>query len=459
MILNFFVDLFIFIITLGILIMVHEYGHFLAARFFKIKIEQVSIGFGPVLWNWKDTNGTKYVISAFLVGGYIKLFDKKTQQISSNCQFNDSFYPKYIWKRSIIVLAGPIFNFIFSILLYIIIFTVGTPIYRPIINYILPNSVIDQSKILIGSEIKFINNVQVTDWESVRLMIFNNINQKSMIITVNLVHDNKVNYKKCIVHLPYNWFNQPIIATTDPIIALGIFPNIVYVKSNIIEKECLFLDKQNDLQIGDKILLINSKPIYNWKSFMRMIEHNQSKIFNLLIERNNNLLYLNCSLYKKNYFNNTDKYKNINLFLETFMIKAEQKPETYRYGLPTAILKAFNKTWNFICFTIKMLAQLFFGDIKIANLHGPIAIAKEAGQSAHSGLIYYLMFLSIVSINLGIMNLLPFPVLDGGQLFFILLEKVKGSAISQKIQDFINIISFIILICITFLTLYNDITT
>lgn len=458
MILHIILDFIVFIVTVGILITVHECGHFLAARFFKIKIEQFSIGFGPVLWSWIGSDGTKYIISVFLIGGYVKLLDQSVKEVYLSQESNDFLNFKSVWRRSIIVLAGPFFNFIFSVLLYTVIFIIGIPIYKPIIHYILPNSIIAQNNILTGSEIKLINNIPVNDWESVRLKILHNINKACITITTKLNH-NQIMHENYVVRLPDNWLNQSIIDTKDPIIALGMLPNAIYVRSIILKKDSFFFDKQNFLQIGDKILLINSNPIYNWESFIQMIKNSSKKKFDMTIERHKKLLHLNCSVYESNinYIINTNK--NMNLFLATLAMKSEQNLEIKRYGLFTAVVKACQKTWMIISIITKTLGQVFQGNIKIADLHGPIAIAKGAEQSIRSGYIYYLMFLAIVSINLGIINLLPIPMLDGGQLFLLLSEKIKGSSVSQKTQNFIYMISIIILIFISFLALYNDIIT
>lgn len=457
MILHNFLNIVVFIITLGILIIVHEYGHFLAARFFKVKVDQFSIGFGPVLWSWYSKRGTRYVISAVLIGGYVKFVDKKAEHINSNFHFDDSLCSKSIWKRGIIVVAGPVFNFIFSILLYTLIFIIGTPICKPIINYILPNSIMDQHEVSIGSEIESVNNVKVNDWESLRSNIYNNFDKKKIIIIINLFKEDKMDHKGYVVYLSNDWLHQSMINTIDPATALGIFPNVVYVESIVTKKEQLFFDKQADLKIGDKILLINSKPIYDWKSFVQMFKNYSEKTFSMTIERDKHLLFLHCKLYKKNFVDFTDKYKNIDLFLNTLVIKIIQVSEIQRCGFFSAIIKSFYKTWHLICFIVNALVQLFLGNIKIDNLHGPIAIAKEASQAASFGFLYYLAFLAIISINLGIINLLPLPILDGGQILFLLLEKLKGNSISQKTQNFVYVISLIILMLITLIALYNDI--
>lgn len=465
MVLNFFLNLMIFILTLGMLILIHEYGHFLAARLLKIKVEQFSIGFGPVLWRWIGKEGTIYVISAILIGGYVKLYDKndieethsKKEFVKKNFENNE-----YIWKRSIIIISGPVFNFMFSIFLYIIVFVIGIPVYKPIINYILPNSIIDKSTISTKSEIRLIDNNQVFDWESVRTKILDNIYNEYITITTieNIENTNLLahTYKKhTVVQLPKNWLNHSVIDTTDPIIALGIFPNFICVKSVVQEKKDFLFNEQDKFRIGDKILSINFELIYNWNSFVQVIKNNLESKFNIVIERNKDLVYLNCSLYKSNFKNSQEMQRCMECFLNSVVIEKEQNPEICKFKLFSAIKKSLDKTNSVIHFVVNTIIHLILGDIKITTLHGPISIAKGSIQSIQSGLVYYFMFLAAISINLGIMNLLPLPILDGGQLFFLFFEGLTRRPVSKKIQSFIYYISVMTLVLITFVALYNDI--
>lgn len=457
MLLHIFFNTIVFVSTLGILIIVHECGHFLVARFFEVKVERFSIGFGPVLWSKKDSNGTEYTISAILLGGYVKLMDTAIQKTNQYCDFNNSFYHKCFWKKSLIIIAGPMFNFVFSILLYVIVFVLGVSSYKPIINYIIPNSIIEQSDLSIGSRIQSINAVQVDDWESVRLQILNHINKTKIIISTEVVDNDNIISKQNIIYLPVNWFYQSDLNFKDPITALGILPNFLYVSSVISEKRLYFFNQQDHLKINDKILLINGQSIYNWKSFIQIIKDNLNKKFSMVIERDKNILKLDCSLIENCFINSTDFQKNINLFSDTVVMKSVLTLENHRYGLYEAISKSFNKVWNYMCFIMCTLLKLITGDIKIINLHGPIAIAKIAGQTIQHGIVYYFIFLAIISINLGVINLLPFPILDGGQLLLLLIEKIQGYSILPKTRNFIYMISVIILVIIIFITVYNDI--
>ncbi|CAD83349.1 membrane-associated Zn-dependent protease [Candidatus Blochmanniella floridana] len=461
MVLDYFWNIVFFILTISLLITVHECGHFLAARFFGVKVEKFSIGFGPIVWSWQaNKDSTEYIISIIPLGGYVKLLDKSS--ISSDSESyhtrNDSFHSKDSWKRGIIIAMGPIFNIIFSIILYTLVFMIGVPVYKPIINYIFPNSIVEKINIPVGSEIKSINGIKTVDWESVRLNILHNINKEKIVISTICVNNDEIYEKSYVIPLSINWLDKSIIKTQDPIIALGVLPCIFRATLNASEIKLHPVSEQDTLQINDKILLINKLPIYNWQSLIQIVKNNSGQSCQLVVERDKHLLYLNVVLID-NYEVDSGKFlKNINFFLAPDIVCKSIKPVIRTDELFTAILKACNKTIDLFIFTVNALFQLVSGNVRITNLHGPIAIAQGAGKSIHSGINYYLMFLAVVSINLGLINLFPIPILDGGQLCFLLIEKIKGSPLSKKIQNFSYIISFAILILIMVLTTYNDIT-
>lgn len=455
---HFFWNLIAFILALGILITVHEYGHFIAARVLKVKVERFSIGFGPILWSRRDSKNTEYAISAVLLGGYVKLYNTQEEQsISCNKENNNAFNCQHIWKKSIIVASGPIFNLIFSILSYVIIFIIGIPAYKPIIHSVIPNSIIAQSGIQSGVEITSINNIQTHDWDSVRLEIFNSIGKEKIIISTTSINDTYIN-KTYIINLSRNWFNNST-NTPDPIITLGILPFNTKVVPILSEVKPNSSAEQAGLKIGDKIISIDGQLIRHWESVITVFKNNPEKNFKISVERANKTLNLNLIPNKKNLIH-SDKIEDI-IGVFPKIINDNTPAEYYtihQYSLYTAILQAFKKTWTLMCLTTNTLFKLIAGDIRITHLGGPIAIAKGAGESAQSGLIYYLIFLSLISINLGIVNLLPFPTLDGGHLFFFIIEKIKGKAISKKIQNFGYIIGSIMLIITMCLALFNDIS-
>ncbi|URJ25622.1 sigma E protease regulator RseP [Blochmannia endosymbiont of Camponotus sp.] len=454
MLLHFFWNLTTFILALSVLITVHEYGHFVAARFLKVKVERFSIGFGPVLWSWRDSNDTEYVISVVLFGGYVKLFNTQKKIASCNEEYNNSFDCKRIWKKSVIVVSGPIFNFLFAIVLYTLVFMIGVPIYKPIIHSVIPNSIVAQSNIPSGVEIKSINNILTRDWDAVRLEILNSIGKEKIVISATPI--NNTHIQTYIINLSHNWFNKST-NNKDPIITLGILPFNTHVLPILSRIQPDSAAQRAGLKIGDKIISIDDQLIHNWESFITIIKNNPEKTFKIIVERKNKILNFSLTPNKKHLipFDKTEGV--IGVFPKIICIPTKHHT-IHQYGLYLAILEACEKTWKLICLTTNTLFKLITGDVGITHLSGPIAIAQGAGASAQSGVIYYLMFLSLISINLGIINLLPFPTLDGGHLFFFMIEKIKGKSISKETQSFGYIIGSIILTLIMCLSIFNDIS-
>lgn len=454
MLLNFLWTFIIFFVALGMLITVHECGHFLTARFFGIKVERVSIGFGPILWKWYDSNNTKYVVSMILVGGYVKLFNTDVHRVIGSCE-EDAFDKKDIWKRVIVIVSGSIFNFIFSFLLYVLIYSISAPICKPMINNIIPNSIIAQAQVPSGIEIVSVNNVHTHNWEEVRFQILNSIEKERIIFSTKSI-DNR-NFHTYIVPFSKNLFNT-YLKTQDPIVALGIFPDNFEISLILAKIKPNSIAESSGLKIGDKILKINDQPMFDWKSFIEYIKNNPEKNYMISVERQRKILYCHMILDRKILVDSNILIEEIIGIFPKIIIHSKKYYTVCYRELNNIICQACNKVWELIYLTVNTLIKCISGDVKATNVGGFIAIAQGARDAAHFGFIYYLMFLSIISVNLGIINLLPLPMLDGGHLFFLVLEKIKGKPVSQKIQDFGNGIGFFLLMLIMCLAFFNDLS-
>lgn len=450
--LHFLWNLITFIIALGILITIHEFGHFLAARFFGVKVERFSIGFGPALWKWRDSNNTEYIISIILLGGYVKLFNTQSCVIHDDTE--NAFNKKNILQRMIIISSGSIFNFFFATLLYILIYVIGIPEHKPIIHAVVPDSIIAHAGIPAGVEIKSVNNVPTLDWDAVRVQILNNIGNEKLIISTTSLQD--ILLHKYVVCLSKCWFNT-CINIKDPVLMLGILPDNAIIVPIIAVIQPNSIAEHSTLKIGDKILAVNDQSIYDWDTFTTYIKNNAGKIFKISVERQKEILHIYTVPEKKHLIYSNVLEEVIGIFPE-IAIFPKKNYIIHKYELHHAIFQACNKTWELIRLTMHALIKIIFGDIKITYIGGPISIAKGAGAAATAGLIYYLMFLAVISINLGIVNLLPLPYLDGGYLLFVILEKINGKFIPKKIQNFGYVIGLFLLILIIFFAFFNDIS-
>lgn len=447
--LNIFYSFFIFILTLGILITVHEFGHFLSARLCGVYVKTFSIGFGKKIISYKDKKNTEFVISAIPLGGYVKMMNKKNlQKENTSYLFNQCFENKNFLQKFLIIISGPLANFLLAIFIYFIIFMKGTFNIKPIINYVNYNSIIWKANIEPGLEIKSIDNYNTSDWEEVRMQLLTKIGKKKVYIEL-YDHNNKSTIKK-IINLE-TLSSEEKILQKDPITAIGI--DIEKKKIGILinkVKENSIAQKYG-IQPGDIILKINQTIIDNWENFLLYIKNNINKNIVLDIKRQNKLIILNIKNVNKLNYTSYD----LGLIPNT-LFSNNQNQIFQKYSFISAIYQSINKVFKIIKITIILLGKLIIGDIKLSNLSGPISVAQGAAKSASYGFFYYLIFLSLISINLGIVNLLPLPSLDGGHVLFLLIEKIKGLPLSEKTQLIFYKIGTVIIFILMTIALFND---
>jgi regulator of sigma E protease len=443
---TFFWNLAAFIVTLGILITAHEFGHFWVARRCGVWVERFSIGFGPALWRKIDKQGTEFVIALIPFGGYVKMLDGRNSELDPS-QNQYAFNLKSVGRRSAIIAAGPLANFLLSIFAYWLVFMHGVPSYRPIIGQIITHSLASQVDIRPAMELTAVDDIETTDWDTVRLALLDKIGEKSVTLTVTPVGENKPEHK--ILSLK-DWHFDP--EKQDPIQSLGIVPQLPTVTSVLATVQKNSAAAIAGLQPGDKILKIDGKPVSEWAIFVANVKANPEKTLAVEIERNGVKQQRELTPLAK-----SGKVKYGFVGVEP---KVTPLPSEYlvmrQFGPIDAIGEAGIKSWQLTRLTLSMLGKLVTGDIKLNNLSGPISIAQGAGASAEYGVIYYLMFIALISINLGIINLLPLPVLDGGHLLFLLIEKIKGNPVSGRVQDLGYRIGSIALMLLMGLALFND---
>ncbi|UKL43022.1 sigma E protease regulator RseP [Klebsiella quasipneumoniae] len=394
-----------FIIALGVLITVHEFGHFWVARRCGIRVERFSIGFGKALWRRMDKQGTEFVIALIPLGGYVKMLDERVEAVAPEMR-HYAFNNKTVGQRAAIIAAGPIANFLFAIFAYWLVFIM------------------------------------------VRLQLVAKIGNPQTILTVAPFGTNQRQDK--IVDLRH-WAFEP--DKQDPVTSLGIQPRSAQIDTVLAEVQAGSAAQKAGLQAGDRIVKVDGQPLTQWMTFVNLVRDNPGKALALEIERQGSALPLTLTPDAKTVKGKAEGFAGV-------VPKVIPLPEEYKtvrqYGPFAAIAEATDKTWQLMSLTVRMLGKLITGDVKLNNLSGPISIAQGAGMSAEFGLIYYLMFLALISVNLGIINLFPLPVLDGGHLLFLAIEKLKGGPVSERVQDFSYRIGSILLVLLMGLALFND---
>ncbi|BFI65481.1 protease RseP [Yersinia pseudotuberculosis] len=437
-----------FIVALGILITVHEFGHFWVARRCGVRVERFSIGFGKALWRRTDRQGTEYVIALIPLGGYVKMLDERVEAVAPELR-HQSFNNKTVLQRAAIVSAGPIANFLFAIVAYWLVFIIGVPSVRPVVGDISPQSIAAQANISSGMELKSVDGIETPDWDSVRLALISRIGDKQMQVGVAPFGSDNVVEKTLDLR---QWQFEP--DKQDPVVALGIIPRGPQIESVLAEVQPGSAAQKAGLQAGDRIVKVNGQLLDRWQTFVLQVRDNPGQPLVLDIERVGTPLSLTLIPDTKSVGENrSEGFAGV-------VPKVIPLPDEYKtirqYGPFTAVYQAGDKTWQLMRLTVSMLGKLITGDVKLNNLSGPISIAQGAGVSAEYGLVYYLMFLALISVNLGIINLFPLPVLDGGHLLFLAIEKLKGGPVSERVQDFSYRIGSILLVLLMGLALFND---
>ena len=435
-----------FIVALGVLITVHEFGHFWVARRCGVKVERFSIGFGKALWRRRDRQGTEYVIALIPLGGYVKMLDERVESVPAELR-HQAFNNKAIWQRAAIIAAGPVANFIFAVFAYWVVFIHGVPGVRPVVGEILNGSVAAEAQIAPGMELKAVDGIETPDWDAVRMALIGKIGDSETTVTVSRFGENAAQQKRLDLR---QWQFEP--DKQDPVIALGIHPRGPQIETTLDNVQANSPASAAGLQAGDRIVKVDGQPLTQWQAFVVQVRDNPGKKMALEVERKGEIIQLTLTPEARQ-GNAAEGFAGV-------IPRVIPLPDEYKtlkqYGPFEAIGVASVKTWQLMKLTVSMLGKLVTGDVKLNNLSGPISIAQGAGMSAEYGLIYYLMFLALISVNLGIINLFPLPVLDGGHLLFLAIEKIKGGPVSERVQDFSYRIGSILLVLLMGLALFND---
>ncbi|MDB9566042.1 sigma E protease regulator RseP [Providencia rettgeri] len=437
-----------FIIAIGVLITVHEFGHYWVARRCGVYVERFSIGFGKTLWRKVDKNGTEFVLAIIPLGGYVKMLDERVGSVSPERR-HQAFNNKTVGQQAAIIGAGPIANFLLAIVVYWIVFMIGVPSVKPVIEDVKPGSIAAIANFEPKMELKSIDGIETPDWNSVRLALVGKIGDRELTAQV----------------LP-SGYNEPITKTVDlttwqfdpekqdPILSVGIMPVSARIDPVIQKVTQGLAGERAGLQKGDRIVSVNGEVLGLWDPVTRIIRNNPGVPLKLEVQRSQQLISLTLTPDSQD-GPRGEKIGFAGVELSVLPLADEYKM-VQQYGPFSAFYQASDKTWQLMKLTVNMMGKLVVGDVKLNNLSGPISIAKGAGVSAESGLVYYLMFIALISVNLGIINLFPLPVLDGGHLLFLLIEKIKGSPVSERVQDFSFRIGAMALILLMGLALFND---
>ncbi|CUS49269.1 regulator of sigma E protease [Idiomarinaceae bacterium HL-53] len=433
-----------FIVALGFVVTFHEFGHFWVARRCGVKIITFSIGFGKPIWKRVAKDGTQYQVAAIPLGGYVKMLDHELEPTEPE-DVPRSFRNKSLGQRAAIVAAGPIANFIFSIAVLWLMLMIGMPTVKPIIGDVNPDSIAQRAGLLPLSEVVEVDGKTVEDWQDVNLRLVARMGDSETTITTV---DSSGEMATSRLNLT-QWEFDPNTETT-----LGSLGIQVYSPE---PTTTLFWIEDNSpaqlagLQQNDKIVAVNGTPVEKWEQITSLLAAQPNETVAIAIERGAEQLRFNVQLAERE----GRGYLGVAPLSEPY-------PEQYRFVLKSgpidALIGGVERTWQLMGLSLGMVKKLIVGDVGIDNLSGPIGIAQGAGSHASYGLVYFLSFMALISVSLGILNLLPIPMLDGGHLLYYAIEAVQGKPVSERVQEVGFRFGILILAFLMIIAVFNDIS-
>lgn len=438
-----------FLIVLCVLIVVHEYGHYAVARLCGVKVLRFSVGFGRVLWQRRlGSDQTEWAISIFPLGGYVKMLDEREGEVMQE-EVHRAFNRQSVGKRSLIVAAGPLANFALAIFLYWAVFMAGSQELLPILGAPPAGSPAAMAAIANGEQVRTVSGQPVATWNDFRwLLLQKAVDQESVELEV-INEQNEVSLRRLFLSAAgeQGWEG-------DALERLGIRfyrPNVPPVLGAMVEGGPA---QRAGLQPGDKVLAVNGETITLWHELVMKIRQSPERMIRLTIERQGGVAAVDVI---------PESFSQAGQVIGRVGVAVAETGNNYRdvrtfvrYGFFEAGSKAVVETWDKSVFSLVMMGKMLTGEVSLKTLSGPVTIADYAGKSARLGLDYYIKFMALVSISLGVLNLLPIPVLDGGHLMYHIIEVVRRKPLSERAMGIAQQIGVSLLFVLMAFAFFND---
>lgn len=435
------------LVALGVLVTFHEFGHFWVARRCGVKVLRFSVGFGTPLLRWHDRQGTEFVVAAIPLGGYVKMLDEREGEVPVD-QADQSFNRKSVRQRIAIVAAGPVANFLLALVFFWLLAMLGTQQLKPVVGSVEPSSIAATAGLMAGEEIVAVDGESTAGWAAVNLQMVRRLGETgSLQLTVREPGSDAETTRSLALSQWLQGSEEP-----DPIRSLGIRPWRPALEPILAELDPNGPAQSAGLRTGDRLLALDGQPLGDWQQVVDLVRQRPDSRIVLRVERDNAQLDVPVNLVSKG----EGKAAG---YLGAGVKPVEWPPQMLRevsYGPLDAVVEGARRTWTMSVLTLDSLKKMLFGELSVKNLSGPITIAKVAGASAQSGFGDFLNFLAYLSISLGVLNLLPIPVLDGGHLLFYLIEWVRGRPVSDRVQGWGIQIGISLVVGVMLLALIND---
>jgi regulator of sigma E protease len=444
-----------FIVAIGILVAVHEFGHFWVARRLGIRVLRFSIGFGKPLWQrTAGKDNVEYVIAAIPLGGNVKLLDEREGNVPES-QAHRSFNRQPVWKRIAVLLAGPAFNLIFAVAVYWVLFVAGVPSLKPIVGDVEPGSIAAEAGLKYEDLIIEVDGKQVATLETATLAIIDDLIKDG---TIDLRVEG-VDGDTRDVSLATGDQRRALTDAERLLPGLGFDywrPRLPAIIEAVLADSAA---SKAGLQPGDEILKFNGEPIADFGQLVKFVEPSAHKEVTLEVRRDGDILQVPLTVGEQTIGDRTVGLigiQPVNQPLESGR-SVDEMLGLEKYGALAAVSHAAAKTWDTSIFTLRIVGRIVTGDVSLKNISGPVRIAETTGFAARQGWRVFLGTLALISISLGVLNLLPIPILDGGQVVYQLAELVKGGPVSERAQLVGQQIGIAMLLLMMSLAFYNDI--
>ena len=439
-----------FVVALGVLIVVHEYGHYLAARLCNVKVLRFSVGFGRALYTRKiGRDATEWSLAAIPFGGYVKMLDEREAPVDAK-DLHRAFNRQSVWRRVVIVCAGPVFNFLFAIAVYAGLYMHGVPEARPVLAQPAAGTLARAADFAAGDTVRAIEGDSIATWQDLRWRVLQGALQREALRFE--VAGQRGDISMHVLDLR-NYPSEEVESDTLERIGLRLYrPPLDPVFGRVVPGSAA---ERAGLRTGDRVTHAEGAAVRTWEALVQSVRAHPGTVLPLTVERDG--ARLRIDVLPDVVSENGTRIGRIGAAPEIPASDADRIVVRVSYGPLDSLGKAVVKTWDISVFSLRMLGKMLVGEVSWKHLSGPVTIADYAGQSAQMGWLAYATFLALISISLGVLNLLPIPLLDGGHLMYYFVEIITGSPVSERAMELGQRVGLALLLVIMAFAFYNDI--
>ena len=438
-----------FVVALGVLIVVHEYGHYLAARLCNVRVLRFSVGFGKPLVTWRlGRDATEWSIAAIPFGGYVKMLDEREAPVAEQ-EVHRAFNRQGVGRRILIVMAGPVFNFLFAIAVYAGLYMHGLPEARPVLAAPAAGTLARTAGFNAGDTVRSIEGASIATWQDLRWRVLQGALQREALRFE--VSGSRGDIAMHVLDLR-EYPSEEVESDTLEKIGLRLYrPPLAPVIGRVVSGGAA---DRAGLRPDDRVARADDNDLATWEQLVQAVRGRPEQVLRLIVERGGALLSID--VLPDAATENGTRIGRIGVAPSIPAAESERILLRVSYGPFESLVKGAAKTWDISVFSLKMLGRMLIGEVSWKHLSGPVTIADYAGQSAQMGWLAYATFLALISISLGVLNLLPIPLLDGGHLMYYLVEIIKGSPVSERAMELGQRVGFALLIVVMAFAFYND---